>query len=161
GCGLLFSLVRGAFDSSGGALPEGTHVRGDTSFGSSQRELACSHGGDAPQHVYTFVATRDALYSFESRTTDYDGVLSVRDPVADRELACNDDTNGSRGSEVVLSLTAGQRVEVVQGGYEGNSGRYELWVDAGTISGGGTGAGAVLALGVPLVYPAATSDVLP
>jgi hypothetical protein len=126
GCGLIISVARGAFSSSGGPLAESSHLSGTTWGGSPRRPITCGGAASSPQHAYTFVAPRSATYTFESRTSDYDGVLAVYDPNG-IELGCNDDYESTRSSQVIVTLSEGQTVEVLQGGYSGASGHYELW----------------------------------
>lgn len=134
GCGFLFVTMVGAIEGSGGPLEESSHVHGRTTGSFSRRAISCGAAASSPQVEHAFVAPRSGTYTFDSTTSDYDGVLSVFD-ASGTELACNDDHGSTRASEVVVTLTAGQSVTVVQGGYAGGAGSFELWV---TGSGGST-----------------------
>lgn len=132
GCSFLFSTVRDSLSSTGegATLGEAQHGSGSTVGGSSRRPITCGGASSSPQRRYTFVAPRSAVYVFDSRTSDYDGVLAVWDP-SGNELACNDDHSDTRTSQVTVALTEGQAVEVIQGGYSGASGHFDLWVTGG------------------------------
>lgn len=77
--------------------------------------------------MYEFLAPRTDVFVFDSTTSDYDGVLAIYDTHG-AELGCNDDYGGTRASQITLSLSEGDSVRVVQGGYSGRAGHYELWV---------------------------------
>ncbi len=145
GCGFLFVSLRGAIEGAGGPLGESSHVHGRTTGSFGRRPISCGAASGSPQDEHTFVAPRAATYTFESITSDYDGVLAIFDANGS-ELGCNDDHGSTRASEVVVTLTEGASVQVVQGGYAGAAGSYELWVT-------GTGA-ATLTLADGTVVPA-------
>ena len=126
GCGIIISETRRALSGSGGGTLAGAHVSGATSGGMARRPISCGGAASSPQNVYTFVAPQTGTYTFESRTSDYDGVLAVY-AASGSELACNDDYQDTRSSQVMVALSEGQAVEVIQGGYAGGSGHYELW----------------------------------
>lgn len=94
------------------------------------RPVSCGSAGGAPQRGFEFTAPGDGIYAFESRTRDYDGVLSIWDP-SGRELGCNDDAGSTRRSRIDLLLVEGQTVEIVQSGYSGAAGTFELQVSTG------------------------------
>lgn len=102
-------------------------VLATTLGGASGRPMSCGGAASSPQRAFEFTAPSDALYRFESRTRDYDGVLSVFD-VSGRELGCNDDAGSARRSRVEAFLTAGQTVHIVQGGYHGAAGNFQVEV---------------------------------
>jgi hypothetical protein len=114
GCGVLRS-PRVASTTRGGAII---------------RPVGCGAGRGAPQRGFEFTAPGDGFYVFESRTRDYDGVLSIWDP-SGRELGCNDDTGSTRRSRIELLLVEGQTVEVIQSGYGGAAGTFDLQVSTG------------------------------
>ncbi|UJR86567.1 hypothetical protein [Sandaracinus amylolyticus] len=133
GCSFVVSAIRGAVESSstGTTLVESQRVRGSTRGGpSGLRAITCGNASGSPMRSFAFVAPRSATYVFESATSDYDGVLAVWDPSAG-ELGCNDDYSSTRASQVTVTLRAGQAVEVVQGGYSGAAGGFEIWVNGG------------------------------
>ena len=152
GCGFLISTVRDAVDGAsgggGGELLEGQHARGSTSGGGRAHAISCGAASQSPQRVYEFTAPRADVFVFDSTTSDYDGVLAIYDAHGS-ELGCNDDHGGTRASQVTLSLSEGDRVRVVQGGYSGRAGHYELWVQ---------GSGAALTAGGPRPPAAALQE---
>jgi hypothetical protein len=126
GCAFLFSTIDDAVRTPSGPITIGQHVRGGTGGGGSYG-LTCGGASSSPQRAFPFVATIGGTYTFDSTTSDYDGVIGVMD-ASGAELACNDDHGSTRASEVQVTLAAGQRVIVVQGGYAGASGDFDLWV---------------------------------
>lgn len=146
GCGILLNALRDGISSGGGPLAELARVRGNTSGARSRWPIGCGAAASSPQHAYEFVAPRSATYTFDSTTSDYDGVLAVFG-AGGQELACNDDHGGTRASQVAVALHEGQAVQVVQGGYSGRAGHYELWV---TGQGGSPAATLAGADGTPL-----------
>ncbi|MDQ3032025.1 MAG: hypothetical protein M3Y87_06385 [Myxococcota bacterium] len=99
------------------------------------RPISCGSAGQAPQRAFEFTAPGDGYYAFESRTRDYDGVLAIWDPNG-QELGCNDDAGSTRRSRIDLLLVEGQTVEIIQGGYSGAAGTFELQVRTGDDVGG-------------------------
>jgi hypothetical protein len=75
-------------------------------------------GGGAPDLVYAFTAPTTAVYTIDTLGSPLDSVLYVADAcVGGVELACNDNTGGTRQSEVTVALTAGQTVYIVVDGF--------------------------------------------
>lgn len=159
GCGWLLTTIASATRGPPRPLSESEHVSGRTSGGWSRRAISCGAAASSPQNEHAFVAPSAGSYTFDSTTSDYDGVIAVFDANG-LELACNDDHGSTRQSEVVVPLAEGQAVTVVQGGYAGGSGSYQLWV-TGAAGGGPTGQ-LVLADGTVLdVEPAQPPQELP
>ena len=136
GCGWLLVTIADATRAAPGRLVESGHVSGNTSRGSPRYAITCGSAARSPQNAFHFVAPRGGTYNFDSTTSDYDGVIAVY-ASGGGELACNDDHGSTRASEVLVPLSQGQDVIVVQGGYAGASGHFELWV--GEQGGGPTG----------------------
>jgi hypothetical protein len=133
GCGFLFTTIADATRSPPPPLSVSAHVTGATSGGTSHYSISCGAASGSPQNAYHFVAPHPGDFTFDSTTTDYDGVIAVYAPYGG-ELACNDDFGSTRASHVVVTMSTGQEVMVVQGGYAGGSGHYDLWVSS---AGGG------------------------
>jgi len=136
GCGFLFVTIADATRGSPSplSLSQSAHVSGRTG-GRASHAISCGAASGSPQNEHAFVAAVAGTYTFDSATSDYDGVIAVYDAYGN-ELACNDDHGSTRQSEVSVSLAASQHVTVVQGGYNGASGSYEMWVTGVAASGG-------------------------
>ncbi len=158
GCGFLFTTIADATRGPPGALTESSHVSGNTAGGRSRHAISCGAAAGSPQIDHVFVAPHSATFTFDSSTNNYDGVLAVYDANGN-ELGCNDDHGSTRQSEVVVSLGEGQSVLVVQGGYAGGSGGYEMWVSS--MGGGATGSLTLADGTVVPVTPAAPPQELP
>ncbi len=159
GCGLLFTTLVSATRGPPGPLTESARVSGRTTGASSRRAISCGAASGSPQNEHAFVAPSAGTFTFDSVTNDYDGVLAVYD-ASGNELGCNDDHGSTRASEVVVVLAAGQAVTVVQGGYAGGSGSYQVWVTGNAAS--GTTGSLTLADGTVVpVTPAAPPQQLP
>ncbi|MBI3386971.1 MAG: hypothetical protein HY027_04430 [Deltaproteobacteria bacterium] len=102
----------------------GTTVGGANALGGA----ACGEGGDtAPDFTYEWTAPADGAYVIETLGSAFDTVLYVRDGVCNgRELACNDDTNGSMQSQINVQLVAGQTVIIVVDGFGDAAGTFQL-----------------------------------
>lgn len=137
GCGFLFVTIADATRGPPAPLSQSTHVSGRTTGGSARRAISCGAASGSPQNEHAFVAPQAGTYTFDSSTSDYDGVIAVYDANG-LELACNDDHGSTRQSEVVVTLAAGASVTIVQGGYAGGAGSYEMWV-TGAVGSAPTG----------------------
>lgn len=102
---------------------------------------SCGDGGNhAPDVAYQYVAPVDGYYTIDTLDSQFDTLLYVRDYTrdlicTDGELACNDDANETvSGSQINLSLQAGQRILIVVDGFGTASGNALLRVQrsAGT-----------------------------
>jgi hypothetical protein len=129
GCGFLLTTIIDASRGPPAPLTQSQHVSGATSGGSARYPMSCGAASGSPQIAFHFVAPQGAAYTFDSTTSDYDGVIAVFD-ASGNQLACNDDHGTTRASEVIVTLAQGQDVTVVQGGYAGGSGHYDLWVSS-------------------------------
>jgi hypothetical protein len=159
GCGFLFTTIVHATRGPPGPLTESQRVSGRTSGGFSRHAISCGAASGSPQNDHGFVAPAAGTYTFDSITSDYDGVIAVYDANG-MELACNDDHGSTRASEVAVVLSAGQTVTVVQGGYAGGAGSYEMWV-TGVAGSGATGSLTLADGTVVPVTPAAPPQELP
>lgn len=133
GCGFLFTTIADATRGPPAPFTVGALVSGQTGGGGTHRAISCGAASGSPQREHAFVAPTAGIYTFGSSTTDYDGVLAIYDS-AGNELGCNDDYQGTRSSQVTVTLTEGQSVIAVQGGYAGGSGSYQLSVTATSVS---------------------------
>lgn len=107
-----------------GALP--IDEAGNSTGAPSLMEASCG-GDDGPEIAYTFEATADAMYKFDTEGTGFDTVLYVLDDSC-TELDCNDDDVGLTSS-VTVSLTTGQQVVVVVDGFDDlESGPFNLHI---------------------------------
>lgn len=149
GCGFLFTTLVSATRGPPGPLSGSTHVSGRTFGASARHPISCGAASGSPQDDHTFVAPQGGTYTFDSATSDYDGVIAVYDANGN-ELACNDDHGSTRQSQVTVLLAEGQTVTVVQGGYAGGAGSYEMWVSSPTAGSAPTGQ---LTLGDGTVVP--------
>jgi hypothetical protein len=95
---------------------------------------SCGMGGtSAPDATFLFTAPSTNLYTIDTFGSAFDTVLYVRDAACDgAELACNDDSLGTRQSQVTEPLTAGQSIVIVVDGYSTASGAFRLNVSAAT-----------------------------
>lgn len=104
---------------------------GSTIGGGVWRQLSCGRASTSPQRVYSFVAPSAGLYRFTSQTPrNFDGVLAVWNPTTDTQLGCNDDDGGSMRSQLAIELQQGETIEVIQSGYDGRGGEFEIGVSA-------------------------------
>jgi hypothetical protein len=99
---------------------------GNTDAEDDSLPQSCAAGGSA-DHVIAFTALVVGSYVFDTVGSTYDTALVVFgscDPGS--ELACNDDSDGTLQSQVVVNLVAGQTVFVVVDGFATNTGDWVL-----------------------------------
>ncbi len=110
---------------------EGVSVTsGNTAAEDDSLPVSCGMGGGADR-VIGFTAATAGDYVFDTEGSALDTVLAVFDSCDDTsEIACNDDTVGFTSS-VSVTLAAGQSVVVVVDGYSGDTGAWQLNVNAG------------------------------
>lgn len=113
-------------------LEPGIGVEGHTATGFDRYSPSCAAVGGSPDESWTFVAPASATYRFHVEAT-YDSVLALRAPNG-TELACNDDTNNARTSQLHATLVEGRSYQVVVDGFRGAAGSYQLSVAEGTPS---------------------------
>jgi hypothetical protein len=82
-------------------------------------------GGGGNDRVILFTAPADGSYTFDTFGSTYDTKLSLHFDCAS-EISCNDDAAGGVQSQLVINMTAGQRVMVVVDGYNGATGDWVL-----------------------------------
>ncbi len=82
----------------------------------------------SPDMVWRWTAPTSGAFTFDTRGSTYDTLLTVRvGGCAGTALACNDDLgDGGQQSSVTVALTAGQVVVVALDGYRGAAGSYRL-----------------------------------
>lgn len=82
--------------------------------------------GQGPEAVFLFHAPQTGIYSFDTRFSDIDAVLSAAAVDCDGVvLACNDDTY-DLDSAISLSMNEGQTVAVIVEDFSGDSGEFSL-----------------------------------
>ncbi len=117
-------------------LSLGGNDGGSTQFASSDGRSSCDGPSSGPDLWFRFTAPSDGPYSFTTVSDYYDPpfdtVISLHSgcplPDDDRELACNDDFDGSLLSSISRVMTAGDSVWVRVTGYDGATGRFDLTV---------------------------------
>lgn len=102
-------------------------------------------GGSGPERTFGWTAPAAGIYQIRVRpqgSGDFDSVLYVRDgDCGGRELACNDDTVGVSGSELVLRLDAGQSVAIVVESKGSRGMEFTLRIEQVACPGGDLGSG--------------------
>jgi hypothetical protein len=93
---------------------------------------SCDGGGNnAPDATYRWTAPAAAKYSIDTFGSAYDTLLYVRNGgCSGSQLACNDDSSGTKQSQVTVTLAAGQTVVIVVDGFGTSSGSYTLHINA-------------------------------
>jgi hypothetical protein len=107
-------------------------VSGSTAGGNLVGGASCGGfgGTNAPDASFLYTAPFAGSYTVDTAASSFDTVLYVRsNTCSGAELACNDDTGGTRQSRVTLSLAAGQRVVIVVDGYSTASGSFNLHIN--------------------------------
>src|SRR5204863_110569 len=94
---------------------------------------SCGDGGAyAPDATFLYKAPTAGSYTIDTLGSAFDTLLYVRNGTCSGgELACNDDSNGTRQSQVTVELVAGQSIVVVVDGYGTASGSYNLNITSG------------------------------
>ena len=121
-----YMLTATAIASSGGG-PIALHrlVSGNSSAGPNVRTPTCGSAAGSPEETWTFVAPQTAMYQFHV-DAEYDSVLALYE--GGQEQSCNDDYGGTRASRIETTLNAGQTIEIVVDGFQGQQGAYRLQV---------------------------------
>lgn len=108
-------------------LTLGASISGDTTGGAHAMGGSCIQNNTAPEHVYRFEVTERSRIEATLQSA-YDGALVLMQTCGGRELACNDDFEGSTSaSRVSATLDPGTYFLVVDG-YSSSAGAYELIV---------------------------------
>lgn len=107
--------------------------RGDTQGADSVMTGSCIAGGQAPEHVYSFVVSQRSLVT-ASLDSSYDGAIYILGACGDvrSELACNDDAPTTSHSETQATLEPGTYYLVVDG-YGTAAGEYEVSYSVTTL----------------------------
>ena len=111
---------------------------GGTTVGASNVLGGASCGGlggsNAPDATFLFTAPSTDTYTIDTVGSLFDTVLYLRDAsCVGPEVACNDDSFGTRQSQVTVPLLAGQSVVIVVDGYSTSSGTFSLHINAATV----------------------------
>jgi len=117
-------------DQEPGELVAGVRVSGSTANATDHQTPTCGARAGSPDDVWTFVPAATDVYRVRT-FGQFDTVLAVLDPHM-TELACNDDSLGTRDAMVEVQMRAGQRYSVVVDGYGGQLGAYGLLLEAAT-----------------------------
>lgn len=97
-----------------------------TCTASNDWRLTCGTSGSR-EVVYVWKAPETGTYNFNTRLSDYDTVLEIRDyKNTTRVLACNDDTPATFQSSIDLSLSRGAHLLILVDGYETSCGTARL-----------------------------------
>lgn len=125
GAGAYMLTATAIASSGGGPITLNRLVSGNSSAGPNVRTPTCGSAPGSPEETWTFVAPQTAMYRFHV-DAEYDSVLALYD--GGQEQSCNDDHGGTRASRIETTLNAGQTIEVVVDGFQGQQGAYRLQV---------------------------------
>ena len=108
------------------SIGQETGVVGSTSAAEETYTSEC--GSVQAAITLRWVAPSSGTWTFSTSGSSFDTILSLRENTCDgAEISCDDDVSTSElTSEVTTSVSAGDVVTIVIGGYEGDSGAYEL-----------------------------------
>lgn len=125
GCSpLLYVIFHARASGDGEALRLGEPRQGSTESNGDNYAPRCG-ASDAPDVTYTFTPTTTGVYRVHV-SAQYDAVLALaRDG---REIACNDDYQGTSASRIERELRAGETYEVVVDGYHSAAGSFSVVV---------------------------------
>ncbi|MDY7226855.1 hypothetical protein [Hyalangium rubrum] len=119
----------------GSPVPQGT---GSTCGVSSDYQPSCAYGPSAPDVVYIWKAPWAGTFTLSTLGSSFDTVLEVR-PYNNtaQSLGCSDDIGpGVQQSQVEVSLTAGQVVQIIIDSYGTQCGNYKLNITSATCGNG-------------------------
>jgi hypothetical protein len=123
------TLIGGLGDVLGSSVATGTTVGRSNDFAP-----ACISNSNAPDASYSWTAPWTGSFVFTTSGSAFDTVLDVRSGSnTSVSLGCNDDSNGTLQSTVIVSLAAGQAVRIVIDGFGGAKGTYRLGITSGTV----------------------------
>ncbi|MEM6991798.1 MAG: hypothetical protein AAF721_14925 [Myxococcota bacterium] len=127
---MAFDLAACACEEEDIGSMEGVSVTsGSTAGEDDSLPVSCGSGGGSDR-VIGFTASTAGDYVFDTEGSGYDTVIAVFDSCdADSEIGCNDDTVGVTSS-LSVTLSAGQSVVVVVDGFLGDTGAWDLNVNA-------------------------------
>jgi hypothetical protein len=109
-------------------------IEGTTEGASDRGELGCNKSGGAPDVAIAFTAPETHFFSFTTRGSSFDTVISVAlDGPCDTTLQqCDDDSDGT-DSDLTIELTKDQTIRiVVDGATAADRGDFTLDVQTGT-----------------------------
>lgn len=112
-------------------LRPGRTTRGTTRGATRQFGASCAGGAGSPDTVYRIRLNRRSRVRVRMDSTmgtGFDGALHIRRDCADAgsELACNDDTQDNRHSEIETTLDRGTYFLIVDGFSENSEGEFEI-----------------------------------
>src|SRR5215510_4312951 len=107
----------------------------NTSGLTNDYQPTCVFNSAAPEAVYTWTAPAPGIYTFSTAGSTFDTVLEIRKSSGE-SLGCNDDSNGTLQSTVMVGLSADQPVTIVVDGYGTNSGPLQLNINGSTANSG-------------------------
>ncbi len=120
------------FEDLGSSLGQSMSLGSTTSTDVPTGALAGSCGGAlSPEKIYRWKAPASANYAFSTLTdTQFDSVVYLLDATCKANgLPCDDNDHGTRQSQVVTRLIAGQVIFIVVDGFEGASGDFGLTIE--------------------------------
>lgn len=135
---LLRISIDGDLGSALGPIPLASG-KNTTCNGRDDFKSSCA-GSDAQDRAFYWTAPSTAKYAFSTEGSAIDTVLSVRDPITDAYVGCNDDVPGKLTSlvQTATNLNAGQRVAVVVDTYGTAAysicGTFQLRIDTVCVS---------------------------
>lgn len=109
-------------------MEEGVAFQSTTVGATGQYETRCGYH-DVLDVWHAYTPTQTGLVSVRVESFDFDTTLAVCD-ASGAELACNDDDCDSTNSIVTMPMTEGQTYLLRVAGYDYETGRYTLTVDA-------------------------------
>ena len=93
---------------------------------------------DGLDHAVLWRAPTTGNYTFDTRGTDFDNVISVHSTECDEELACDDDSDTSGTSEVTVEVAGGDSVVIViHANSRSTTGLFRVNVDHADMDGDG------------------------
>ena len=119
--------VPGCPDSTSSGVGEGVAI-GDTCLLENLDGPPSCGTTDTGEHALAYIAPGDGTYTFTTvnDVRSFDTLVYARDTCGGSELDCNDDAEGSLGSELTLELTAGESVVVYVTGFGSGCGEFRL-----------------------------------
>lgn len=104
-----------------------TSVSGTTSGARNQAEASCGSGAEGPDNAWLLSVPSYGQVTLVMTSTGFDTVLHVRSACSGgTELGCNDDSGGTRRSELTVTLSPGMYYVIADGYSTSSSGTYVL-----------------------------------
>lgn len=107
----------------------GVPYSGSTIHATGDRTSSCG-SSDNLDVWYLFIPTQSGMASFSLSGSNFDTTLAIYEQCGGTELACNDDANGTRQSEIIMFVDANVSYLIRIAGYSQSSGDYILTVDS-------------------------------